>query len=360
MAVCRVNKTQNYTVMSNYHLKSKNLSLKAVGLLSKVLSLPDDWDYTVSGLVEICKENKTAITSALNELKQWGYLKVTKLMPNETESGRIEYIYDFFEHSDIDEYFGSGTKSSTEPNAKKPCKKTSIEKQDTEKQDIEKQGIENLCLENLDLDFQTLENQPQLNTNKSNTNKSNTKKSNTKGLNTNNFSIIHSTESIDSKVKPERMNEYEEICKRIDFEKLIRKDPKQAKLYLYIQAVLSFVLKNDKPIRVRGQEIPKSKAAEEYQKLNGDMIMAAAENFSKYQSKVKDMFAYIASSLYQLPQITELRKSGHAVKPISYDLEFHDEYSSAGVEGDLRKGILDQWLLNSGLSDLISEEEKKC
>ena len=131
-------------------------------------------------------------------------------------------------------------------------------------------------------------------------------------------------------------------------------------MYLYIQAVLYSVLHSDKPIRVRGQETSKSKAAEEYQKLNGDMIRAVAENLSKCQSKVKDMFAYIASSLYQMPQITELRKSGHAVKPISYDLEFFDKYSYAGVDEYLRKGILDQWLLNAGLSDLISEEEKKC
>lgn len=349
MAVCRVNKTQNYTVMSNYHLKSKNLSLKAVGLLSKVLSLPDDWDYTVSGLVEICKENKTAMTSALNELKQWGYLKVTKLMPNETESGRIEYIYDFFEHSDIDDYFGSGMKSSTESNDNKPCKKTSTKKQDTEKQDIEKQGIENLCLENLDLDFQTLENQPQLNTNKSNT----------KELNTNNSSIIHSTESIDSKVKTEGMNDYEEICKRIDFDRLIREDPQKAKLYLYIQAVLYSVLHSDKPIRVRGQEIPKSKAAEEYIKLNADMIRAVVENLSKCQSKVKDMFAYIASSLYQMPQIAEIKKTGNSNNRLcSFDLDFMDKHSAA--DSDVQKGILDQWLLNAGLSDLISEEEKKC
>ena len=89
-SVCRVNKNKNYTVMSNYHLKSKNLSLKAIGLLSKVLSLPDDWDYSISGLTSLCKESTSAIKAALDELKEWGYLVVTKLMPNETESGRID------------------------------------------------------------------------------------------------------------------------------------------------------------------------------------------------------------------------------------------------------------------------------
>lgn len=90
-SVCRVNKNANYTVMSNYHLRSTNLSLKAIGLLSKVLSLPENWDYSISGLTAICKEKETAIKAALDELKHWGYLNVTKLMPNETNSGRIEY-----------------------------------------------------------------------------------------------------------------------------------------------------------------------------------------------------------------------------------------------------------------------------
>ena len=101
-SVCRVNKNANYTVMSNYHLRSTNLSLKAIGLLSKVLSLPENWDYSIAGLTSICKEKETAIKAALDELKEWGYLTVTKLMPNQTASGRIEYVYDFYEYSEKD------------------------------------------------------------------------------------------------------------------------------------------------------------------------------------------------------------------------------------------------------------------
>ncbi len=99
-SVYRINRNQNYTVMSNYHLRSKNLSLKAIGLLSKVFSLRDDWDYSIAGLVSICKENETAVKSALNELKEWGYLTVTKTQNPET--GRFVYIYDFFEYSEKD------------------------------------------------------------------------------------------------------------------------------------------------------------------------------------------------------------------------------------------------------------------
>ena len=93
MAIFRVKKNKNYTTMSNFHLRDKNLSLKAKGLLSVMLSLPDTWDYSLNGLVSISKENETAIKTALNELKKYGYLVINKLLPNETESKKIEYIY---------------------------------------------------------------------------------------------------------------------------------------------------------------------------------------------------------------------------------------------------------------------------
>ena len=81
-SVCRVNKNANYTVMSNYHLRSTNLSLKAIGLLSKVLSLPENWDYSIAGLTSICKEKETAIKAALDELKEWGNTKFMKHSAN--------------------------------------------------------------------------------------------------------------------------------------------------------------------------------------------------------------------------------------------------------------------------------------
>lgn len=96
MAVIRVVKNKDYTVMSNTHLHDKRLSLKAVGLLSIVLSLPDDWHYTINGLVGSVKDGKRAVNGALSELKQYGYLKVNKLYPN-SERSKIEYQYVFYE-----------------------------------------------------------------------------------------------------------------------------------------------------------------------------------------------------------------------------------------------------------------------
>ena len=97
MSVIRVNKSKNYTVMSNNHLKNKNLSLKAKGLLSVMLSLPENWDYSINGLISICQEGERAIKSTLKELKENNYLSITKKYPNETESKKIEYIYDIYE-----------------------------------------------------------------------------------------------------------------------------------------------------------------------------------------------------------------------------------------------------------------------
>lgn len=74
MAVFRVERTRNYTVMSNFHLKDKRLSLKAKGLLSQMLSLPDDWNYTIAGLCAINRESRDAIRSTLAELEKVGYV----------------------------------------------------------------------------------------------------------------------------------------------------------------------------------------------------------------------------------------------------------------------------------------------
>ena len=83
--------------MSNTHLKDKRLSLKAIGLLSVVLSLPDDWHYTINGLVGIVKDGERAVNGALSELKENGYLRIEKLYPNKGVRSKFEYQYIFSE-----------------------------------------------------------------------------------------------------------------------------------------------------------------------------------------------------------------------------------------------------------------------
>ena len=95
MAVFRVEKNHNYTVMSNYHLRDTGLTLKSIGLLSKMLSLTDEWDYTTRGLAAICKEGVDAIGAALKELELHGYLVRRQLRDSRGRITDTEYtIYE--------------------------------------------------------------------------------------------------------------------------------------------------------------------------------------------------------------------------------------------------------------------------
>lgn len=129
MSVIRIHKTNNFTVMSNYHFKEKKMSLKAKGLLSLMLSLPDDWNYSISGLVTLSKDGKDSVMSALAELEEFGYLTRTRTVNAKGQFSGIEY--NIFE----------------QPQEEVPV---------AEKQNSDKQNEEN----------QNSDNPPQLNTNK--------------------------------------------------------------------------------------------------------------------------------------------------------------------------------------------------
>lgn len=133
MAVIRVNKTADYTVMSNAHFKEKGMSLKAKGLLSMMLSLPDNWDYSINGLVALSKDGKDSVMNALTELEEFGYLIRSRVTD---DKGRFAgYEYDIYE----------------------------------------KPQTENPCAENPNTENPNSENPTQLNTNKSSTKKLKTK-----------------------------------------------------------------------------------------------------------------------------------------------------------------------------------------
>ena len=92
MPVFRAERNKGYTVMSNYHLRDKSLSLKVKGLLSQILSLPEDWDYTLSGLCYINRERKDAIRSAVNELERAGYIERHQTTDEGGKFSSNEYI----------------------------------------------------------------------------------------------------------------------------------------------------------------------------------------------------------------------------------------------------------------------------
>ena len=96
MAVFRVERTRDYTVMSNHHLKNRSLSLKAKGLLSVMLSLPDEWDYTLRGLAAISKEGVDAIREAIRELEDAGYIVRSRGRNEKGQLSVTEYV--IYEH----------------------------------------------------------------------------------------------------------------------------------------------------------------------------------------------------------------------------------------------------------------------
>ncbi|HAS91559.1 MAG TPA: helix-turn-helix domain-containing protein [Clostridiales bacterium] len=146
MAVFRINKTRDYTVMSNYHLKDTGLTLKSKGLLSMMLSLPEEWNYTTRGLAAICKEGVDCIGTALKELERTGYIKRNRIRNDKGKIVDTEYV--IFE---------------------KP----------QEKPDMEQPYTENPYMDKPHTETPGTENPAQLNTNISNTKTSSTNVSNT-------------------------------------------------------------------------------------------------------------------------------------------------------------------------------------
>ena len=112
MAVYRVNKNRGYTVMANYHLRDKTLSLKAVGLLSKMLSFNDGWQFSTKGLSAICKEGPDAVLAALRELEDAGYLVRHQ---SRDEKGRMgSMVFEIYEKPQ------TGLPDTEKPHTEKP------------------------------------------------------------------------------------------------------------------------------------------------------------------------------------------------------------------------------------------------
>ena len=129
MAVFRIEKTRDYTVMSNHHLRNAGLSLKSKGLLSMMLSLPEDWNYTTRGLAKICKEGTDSIGSALKELERAGYIVCNRLRDSKGKIVDVEYVIYETPHP---------------PDTGQPCE----DEPDTACPDTENPDMDNPCLEN--------------------------------------------------------------------------------------------------------------------------------------------------------------------------------------------------------------------
>ena len=161
MAVFRIDKTKDYTVMANYHLRDKFLSLKAKGLLSLMLSLPEGWDYTTKGLSMICKDGVDSICATVKELEKAGYVKRQRLRDALGRMTDVEYTI---------------LEKPEPPLPPEPPKPDSPKRENPV---LENPVLDFPDMEEPELDSPQLENPAQLNTNTSSKEKINTDLSNT-------------------------------------------------------------------------------------------------------------------------------------------------------------------------------------
>ena len=246
--------------MSNYHFREKKMSLKAKGLLSWMLSLPDNWDYSIKGMCKCHKDGEDAITSALKELQSFGYLEVVKLMPGtiiENSDGstytlnRIDYDYVIYE---------------------KP-----INPQDTGFQCTENQATEN----------QATENPYQINTKEPNTKEPNTNKKSTGAgaLSKNHSQVYKKRESLNDDLESgEIIDEHiRERKKKSEYDKCLDEIKKRyfnSPVQLLLQDHLEWSYKSKDPKRIRTLAIYKRRL-DELDKLDGDKIAIVQQSINR-------------------------------------------------------------------------------
>ncbi len=262
MSVFRVERTHDYTVMSNHHLKNRALSLKAKGLLSLMLSLPEDWDYTLQGLAHISLEKVDAIRKAITELENEGYISRTRERDKHGKLRGTEYII------------------REQPISEKPT--------------LENPTLENPTLENPTLDKPTLEkptlgNQAQLNNNKLNTDL----------LNTQSFPIKEASEDNSPKQKGiETMKRYEEIIKEnIEYDLLCERLDK-TRLDEIVTLMVETVCTSRKSIRVASDEFPAELVRSKLLKLESTDIEYVFECLNENTSKIRNIRQYLLTVLF--------------------------------------------------------------
>ena len=259
MAVFRVEKTKDFTIMSNYHLRDKNLSLKAKGLLSQMLSLPEEWDYTLAGLACINKESKDAIRSAVNELEQAGY--ITRRQTT-TEGGR----------------FG--------------CNEYLIR----ERPVLPSPLPENPTTDSTPTAIPMSENPTQLNINSSKTEKEKTELSSTD-------SLPISQKRNRTEVTAAEMRSYQEIISQnISYDLLRQEYPhQQEQLEEILEILTETVCTTRQTVRVAGNNFPVEIVKSRLLKLTAEHIRFVLGCLSRNTTKIRNIRQYLLTTLYDAP-----------------------------------------------------------
>lgn len=269
MAVFRVEKTKDFTVMSNHHLRNTELSLKAKGLISLMLSLPEDWDYTTKGLAHICKDGVDSISTALKELERHGYLTRQRLRYENGQLGDIEYT--------IHEKPVTAEKQGPAPKRENP-EQVNPEQAKPERAEPKQ------------------ENPAQLNTNPLRTKKSKTDISRTHP------SIYPAVpEATDRPDRIELTETYHKIIKEnIEYDFMIPRYGKE-RLDEMVELMLEVVLSKRPYIRIAGDDFPREVVKSRFLKINSYHLEYVFDCIDKNTTKVGHIKAYLLAALYNAP-----------------------------------------------------------
>ena len=275
MAVFRIEKTRDYTVMSNHHLRDRSLSLKAKGLLSLMLSLPEEWDYTTKGLARICKDGVDSICAGVRELEEHGYVIRQRVRNPNGQLGAIEYTI---------------LEQPRPPEPGKPER-------------------ENPVLDNPEQVSPVLEepeqgNPAQLSTNRSSKEKSKKDLSSTEGSNPV-LSIPQTPRGSDQKGR-DRMRERESyrelILENIEYDCLIQNHRlDRDRLDELVELMVDTVCSNREMIRIAGDDYPAEVVKSRFLKLNSSHIEYVLDRMRENTTYVRNIKKYLLAALYNAP-----------------------------------------------------------
>lgn len=295
MAIYRVERTRDYTVMSNYHLKDRELSLKAKGLLSMILSLPDEWNYTLRGLAAISKEGVDAIGSTVRELEKAGYIIRRQLRGDKGRISDTEYtIYE-------------------QPH-----------KQDNPS-DVEVSNLNEPHTDFPDVDRPSAKKPAELNTKGANTQRENTNRVNTEVSNTHSFSrSVKSAEQQDENIKAagttdgktEIQTLREDIKNQIGYAYIANAGNRQ-QLDELVELILEVALTKSPVVKLgRDMEYPTAYVQERFAKIGQLHIEKVLAGIAENTTQVKNTRAYLLAALFNAPSTLD----NHYAMQVNHDM----------------------------------------
>ena len=275
MAVFRIEKTRDYTVMSNHHLRDKSLSLKAKGLLSLMLSLPEEWDYTTKGLARICKDGVDSICAGVRELEEHGYVIRQRVRNPNGQLGAIEYTI---------------LEQPRPPEPGKPER-------------------ENPVLDNPEQAYPVLEepeqgNPAQLNTNRSSKEKSKKDLSSTEGSNPvlSSPKAPRGSDGMGRDWMRERENYRELILENIEYDILVQNERMDRdRLNELVELMVDTVCSRRETIRIAGDDYPAEVVKSRFLKLNSSHIEYVLDRMRENTTYVRNIKKYLLAALYNAP-----------------------------------------------------------